>query len=47
MLLTAHKVVDHRINGTVRIAQPMREERQNCNDIALADFNGVSLNKKR
>ena len=41
--LTAHEIVDNRINCTVGIAEPMWEQRQHSNHCTLADVNGVSV----
>lgn len=44
-LLTTHEVVDHRIDGTVGVAEPMREQREHGHHLILANVYRVSAGR--
>lgn len=41
-LLTTHKVVNHRIDGAVGVAEPVREQREHRDHLILSNVNRVS-----
>lgn len=45
-LLTAHKVVNHRVDGAVEVAQPVGHERGRYRVIVLCQLDGISMDAK-
>lgn len=46
-LLTAHKVVNHRVDGAIEVAQPVGDERGRHRVIVLRQLDRVSVRNKK